>query len=140
MSKANRRRQTPTPRPSDRGSLRGLFRRSPKKAPVPRKQVGVGYLVLLALVVTLVAGAFIFHLHIRFEGARLSHEGTAARSVKEQLLRERDKLQLELASLKAPHRVEAEARERLGMAVPDHRRIIPVAKRAARVPVSGGAL
>jgi cell division protein FtsL len=55
-------------------------------------------------------------------------------------LLERRELRLELASLKSPERIEIEARERLGMEIPDHRRIVPVGKKRKVVSVSGGAL
>ena len=48
-------------------------------------------------------------------------------------------LRLELASLKSPARVEAEARERLGMAVPGHDRIILIGEARRPASVSGGA-
>jgi cell division protein FtsL len=56
------------------------------------------------------------------------------------LLLERRELRLELASLKSPGRVETEARERLGMEIPDHRRIVPVGRKRKSISVSGGAL
>ena len=110
------------------------------RAPVSRSPAGAGYLVLVCLVVVLVAAAFVLHLHVRFEGVRLGYETNRARAHRTRLLLERRELRLELASLKAPDRVEAEARERLGMEVPDHRRIVPIGGAGKIVRASGGAL
>jgi cell division protein FtsL len=95
--------------------------------------------VLICLVVAIVAAAFAFHLHVRFEGVRLGYETSQTRAERARLVVERRELRLELASLKAPQRVEAEARERLGMEIPDHRRIIPIGKKRKTQVASGGA-
>lgn len=105
-----------------------------------RSRLGAGYLLLLTLVLALVTGAFLAHLYIRFEGVRLGYETNRARAARTRLLLERRELRLELASLKSPGRVEAEARERLGMEIPDHRRIVSVGKKRKTISVSGGAL
>jgi cell division protein FtsL len=96
--------------------------------------------MLLVLVLVLVTAAFLTHLYVRFEGVRLGYETNRARAARTRLLLERRELRLELASLKSPERVETEARERLGMEIPDHRRIVPVGKKRKVVSVSGGAL
>lgn len=96
------------------------------------------YLLLLFLTVAVVVAAFVSHLYIRFEGVRLGYETSIARADRARLLVERRELRLELASLKDPERVEAEAREKLGMAIPDHGRIIPIGKQSAPTLASGG--
>jgi len=103
-------------------------------------RLGAGYLLLLTLVIVLVTAAFQVHLYIRFEGIRLGYDTNRARAARIRLLLERRELRLELASLKSPGRVEKEARERLGMEIPDHRRIVPVGRKRKSVSVSGGAL
>jgi cell division protein FtsL len=105
-----------------------------------RARLGAGYLLLLTLVIVLVTAAFLAHLYIRFEGVRLGYETNRARAARTRLLLERRELRLELASLKSPARVETEARERLGMEIPDHRRIVPVGRKRKSITVSGGAL
>jgi cell division protein FtsL len=110
-----------------------------RKPPV-RHQASVGYLLLLGLVTLVVCTAFLFHVYVRFEGVRLGYETSRARAARARLILERRELRLELASLKAPERVETEARERLGMEVPDHKRIVPISGRRRVRPASGGAL
>jgi cell division protein FtsL len=112
-----------------------------KPAPQPRSAaIGPGYLVLLLLVLGAVASAFVFHLHVRFDGIELGYATSAARARQSHLVLERQELRLELASLKSPARVQAEARERLGMDVPDHDRIIVIGDPKKPAAVSGGAL
>jgi len=130
-----------------------LFRRSANRTDVslkkdktksteaaPQKRVSTGYVMLLVLIVFCITVAFVFHLSVRFEGIRLGYETSKERSTQTRLLLERRELRLELASLKSPHRVEVEAKERLDMSVPDHRKIITIGKKRRLVSVSGGAL
>lgn len=150
------RRDTRTGRGGGSSWLR-LVRRSSKRGPAGsqpdaaagysgglalgnRSRLGAGYLLLLTLVLALVTGAFLTHLYIRFEGVRLGYATNRARAARTRLLLERRELRLELASLKSPGRVETEARERLGMEIPDHRRIVPVGRKRKTISVSGGAL
>jgi cell division protein FtsL len=102
--------------------------------------IGAGYLALLCLIIFAVAAAFVFHLHVRFDGIELGYATSAARARQSRLLLERQELRLELASLKSPARVEADARERLGMEVPGHDRIFVIGEARRVVSVSGGAL
>ena len=87
--------------------------------PAPR-----GFLWVWGLAVGLAAAAFIMHLHVRFDiiqtGYSLSRAQTEQRS---QRLTQRE-LRLELATLKEPGRIEAQARTDLGMVRPEHERII----------------
>lgn len=110
----------------------GYLKRPVEKAPA-------SYLILVCLVAALVAGLFVFHLSVRFEGVRLGYETSQARAERARLLVERRELRLELATLKSPKRVESEARERLGMEIPDHSRIILMGKKNKTVVASGGA-
>ena len=102
-------------------------------------EVSIPYLLALMLVVIVIASAFMFHLYVRFEGVWLGYETSRVRAERARLLVERRELRLELASLKSPERVAAEAREKLGMEVPDHKSIVPIGKRLAPVLASGRA-
>lgn len=134
--------------PGRGGSLLASIRRSSDDTLSARERggerrpaaLGPAYLALLVLIVVAVTAAFLYHLHVRFEGVRLGYETSRARAVHTRLLLERRELRLELASLKSPDRVEAEARERLDMQVPDHERIVPVEDDRRIVSASGGAI
>jgi len=91
------------------------------------------------LTLGVVAGAFLYHLHVRYEGVRLGYAVSKARAETVRLLAEQRQLKLELATFKAPDRVQFEARERLGMQFPDHSRIRPV-EAPRGTATSGGAL
>jgi cell division protein FtsL len=102
-----------------------------------RAQAPAFYLVVMMFVIAVVTAAFVYHLHIRFEGVWLGYETSRARAEKARLLVERRELRLELASLKSPEKVKLEATEKLGMSMPEHEQIIPIHKRAKRVLASG---
>lgn len=102
-------------------------------------RVPASYVVTVLLLAIVVVCAFIYHLNVRFEGVWLGYETSRARAERARLLVERRELRLELASLKAPSRIEAEAREKLGMKIPDHDQIIPVGKVQNTVMASGRA-
>lgn len=114
---------------------------APPHAPGPGfAAVGPAYLALLLLVLGAVVSAFVYHLRVRFDGIELGYATSAARARQSRLVLERQELRLELASLKSPARVQAEARERLGMDVPDHDRIVVIGDPKRPAAVSGGAL
>ena len=119
--------------PADQPSPASDGRRTPPA-------IGAGYLALLCLIVLAVTAAFVLHLRVRFDGVELGYATSAARARQSRLLLERQELRLELASLKSPVRVEADARERLGMEVPGHDRIVVIGEARRAVPLSGGAL
>lgn len=89
--------------------------------------------------VATVSAGFVYHLRIRFEGVQLGYETSSARAEKARLLVERRELRLELASLKSPKRVETEAREKLGMDMPDHDKIFPIGTGKRTILASGRA-
>ncbi|MCP4679940.1 MAG: cell division protein FtsL [Deltaproteobacteria bacterium] len=122
-----------------RPTVPGHSSRRTKKSLSVRDHVPASYLVVICLVVAAVTAAFVFHLHIRFEGVKLGYETSRSRAERARLIIERRELRLELASLKAPGRVESEARDKLGMEIPDHRRIIPIGKKRKTTLASGGA-
>lgn len=63
---------------------------------------------------------------VRVEGTRMGYELSRLQSEQNELLREQQALRLELATRRAPHHVEAEARGRLGMVDPSPDRIVRV--------------
>ncbi len=148
MSKANRRHKKKTNSPNRplglflsrqrKGRFSRLATRAVEKQSVAKK-ASAFYLLITCLVVAVVATAFVFHLHVRFEGVRLGYETSKIRAQRARLIVEQRELRLELASLKSPQRVESEAREKLGMEMPDHSRIISIGKKRRTVVVSGGA-
>ena len=153
---SGRGRQRPYAHPGAKGTglLSGLMRKPARPARNAGQSLGsrdgtrkidpsgmsILYVLMLTMVIVIVCGAFVFHLSVRFEGVRLGYETSKARSLQTRLLLERRELRLELASLKAPERVEIDAREKLGMEVPDHGRIVPIDRKRKVVSVSGGAL
>ncbi|MCP4197227.1 MAG: cell division protein FtsL [Proteobacteria bacterium] len=107
--------------------------------PPTAEKTPASYLCVVCVVVALVCAAFVFHLHVRFEGVRLGYLTSQARVHKTRLLVERRELRLELASLKAPKHVESEAREKLDMEMPDYRRIVTIGSKRKAVLASGRA-
>ena len=112
---------------------------APAAPPAAGRALSAAYLALFTLIVIATAAALVYHLHVRFAGIELGYTTSAARARQSRLVLERQELRLELASLKSPARVEAEARERLGMAVPGHDRIILIGEARRPASVSGGA-
>ena len=106
---------------------------------LPAEKISASYLVVVCVVVALVCAAFVFHLHVRFEGVRLGYQTSQARVQRAQLLVELRELRLELASLKAPKHVEAEARKKLDMEMPNFRRIVSIGSKRKAVLASGRA-
>lgn len=87
----------------------------------------------------LVSAGFVYHLHIRFEGVELGYKTSKARAERARLLVERRELRLELATLKSSKRIETEAREKLGMDMPEHDKIFPIGQNKRTVLASGRA-
>jgi cell division protein FtsL len=96
-------------------------------------------MVVLVLTVAVVSGAFVYHLNVRFQGVWLGYETSQARAERARLLVERRELRTELASLKSPARVGREAREKLGMEIPDNSRIVTIGKTTSSVLAAGRA-
>ncbi|NOK31772.1 cell division protein FtsL [Corallococcus exercitus] len=95
------------------------------------------HLLPAVMLFTLFAGVGILHVTSRVlvvdMGYRLSNAEGESRS----LTRENDRLKLELATLKAPGRLERVAREQLGMAMPKGGAVVSLADE--RVKTSGTA-
>lgn len=77
--------------------------------------------------VGLIAGALAV---VRVEGTRLGYELSRLQAEQNALLREQHALRLELATRRAPHLVESEARTRLGMVELTPERIVRVPLRS----------
>jgi len=146
LTKGNRKRPA-TAAPNSGPVFRSVRRKKPVKTPRARRvvkrqtapQASAGYLFLVLLVVAIVSAGFVYHLRIRFEGVELGYKTSQARAERARLLVERRELRLELASLKSAKRVEAEAREKLGMDMPGHDKIIPIGQGKRTILASGRA-
>lgn len=71
-----------------------------------------------ALLVALFAAVGVVHVSARVMVVKMGYELSRLNDERSALAREHDKLKLELATLKAPARLEALARTRLGLAPP----------------------
>jgi len=106
-----------------------------------RNSVSVGRVLLHLLPAVLLCALFvavgILHVTSRVLVVDMGYRLSKAESESRSLTRENDRLKLELATLKAPARLERLAREQLGMAMPAGSAVIaltpelPGAKRAA---------
>jgi len=84
-----------------------------------RKGQGIATAVLVgALLTAPVAGLGVFHVWSRTCTLAAGYELGRLHSENSRLLGERDRLKLEVATLRSPGRLERYARERLGMAPP----------------------
>ncbi len=88
----------------------------------PRSTVSVGRVLMNLLPAVLLFGLFagvgILHVTSRVLVVDMGYRLSKAESEGRSLTRENDRLKLELATLKAPARLERLAREQLGMAMP----------------------
>lgn len=100
----------------------GRSRRTGKAAGV---SLGVKYptFIMVALVLMFVAVIYV-GLHLRM--TRLEYETAAALSARELLQEQQKKLELELAMLKAPRRIEEIARTKLKMSYPTAEQVIVI--------------
>ena len=125
-------------KPDIAGAKNPFLNISLPKGPTP-KQASASYLFLFVLLCVAATGGLIYHLHLRFEGVRLGYETSRVRAERAQLVAEKRELSLELSSLKSPERIEVEAREKLGMEMPELDQIVPMEKRVSPVLASGRA-
>ncbi len=90
---------------------------------VPRRLDIIKFLMICMLLLTVVS---IFHVWSRFHLIELSLQiGEASRQMKA-LEQEQKQLKLEAVSLKTPARIEAIAKEELGMIVPQDQQVVLV--------------
>jgi cell division protein FtsL len=112
----------------------------PHRGSAPTAAASLRQVVLSFMAILFMAAACVYHLHVRFEGIHTGYETGRERRIQARLLLERRELRLEMASLKEQRRIEAEARQRLGMEVPPVERIVSINKARKTVTVSGGTL
>ena len=99
-----------------------------------------GFIWVWAVAVALAAGAFVWHLDVRFRIIQTGYALSRAQAEQRRLRLSQRELRLEMATLKEPGRIEAQAREQLGMDRPDHDRIIHLdGRRRPRLARRGGA-
>ncbi len=91
---------------------------------------------LFALLAAIASG----YAFVRIEGTNAGYRLSAAQVRQQELLREREALKLELATRRAAGRIEADARERLGMVEPAHDQIIPVKAPAKPAVAAAGTV
>lgn len=78
----------------------------------------VGRIARVAIVFSFVVSAGLFHTWLRVDGLDHAYRLSALNQVHERLLLENERLRIEVATLKAPVRIERLAREQLGMRTP----------------------
>ena len=82
------------------------------------------------LVVASFAAVGLFHTWLRIEGLRIGYSLSQATTEQRALVRENERLRLEVATLEAPDRIERIARQKLGMRQPRAGEVIVVRERA----------
>lgn len=90
------------------------------------------FLALWLAAVLATATAFIVHLALRFETVRLGYEVGETRREQRRLIEQQRLLAIEAATLRGSERVEAVARNALGMDVPDPESIVPIEEQRSR--------
>jgi cell division protein FtsL len=107
-------------------------RREVEQGPMPR-----GFIWVWALALALASAGFIVHLNVRFEIINTGYALSQAQAEQRRMRLTQRELRLELATLKEPGRIEAQARTELGMERPDHERIIRLGGRNTRLARRG---
>jgi cell division protein FtsL len=109
---------------------------APRQQEAPRRPRG--FLLVWGVAVTIAAASFVLHLNVRFDIIRTGYTLSQAQGEQRRLRLDQRELRLELATLKAPGRIEQQAREGLGMMRPDPERIVRLGGRGARVALRRG--
>ncbi len=91
--------------------------------PPPRQR---GRIAVVLLAFTCLAGAGLFHTWLRIQGLNMGYRLSAVTHAHKKLLRENEELRLEVATLKAPSRIEHLARTRLHMVTPRQGQVVVV--------------
>jgi cell division protein FtsL len=97
-----------------------------------------GSVLLLVVMFAAVTGAALAHVSLRLGVVRLGYAIGAQTREHRALEQKHRKLQTELASLKRPDRIEAIAREKLGMTLPDPAHIRTLRPGTQAVAAVGG--
>ena len=84
------------------------------------------FLALWTVAVIATAAAFAVHLTVRFKTVHLGYDVGQARRTQRDLIEARRNLAIEAATLRQAARVEAVARGRLGMDLPEPEQVIAV--------------
>jgi cell division protein FtsL len=90
------------------------------------------FLALWTTAVLASTAALVAHLSLRLETVRLGYEVGKARREQRRLIEHLRLLAIEAATLRNPARVEAVARARFAMEVPDPTRIVPMGRTPGR--------
>ena len=108
-----------------------------------RPGVSVGRVLLhllpAVLLFALFAGVGMLHVTSRVLVVDMGYRLSQAESESRSLTRENDRLKLELATLKAPGRLEKMAREQLGMAMPTGSAVVSLPAQEPKRPVRAEA-
>ena len=83
------------------------------------------------------AAAFVAHLALRHQTVQLGYDVGRARQAHRRLIEERRLLAIEAATLRQTERIEAVARGRLHMDVPEPARVVPVGQSRAQTRMAG---
>jgi cell division protein FtsL len=104
---------------------------SPTEAPEQKKARGVKYfpLIIGAFVLMGVALVYVWS-HLRMTG--LEYKIAEEMNRKEKLLEEQRKLKVEVATLKAPNRIETIVKEKLQMTYPQREQVIHLGESGAK--------
>ncbi len=106
--------------------------RGPFRSQGPSLWGVLGQLLLPAFLLALFAGVGVFHVTARLMVVDSAYKLSRLEQEERRLSQENDKLELELATLKSPARLERLAREQLGMAPPPPGAVLSPAKARAR--------
>jgi cell division protein FtsL len=90
------------------------------------------FVALWVAAICAAALAFVAHLALRFETVQLGYDVDRARQEQRRLVEQERLLSIEAATLRAPERVEAVARGRLGMDIPAPERVVTLGARIRR--------
>jgi cell division protein FtsL len=93
----------------------------------------MGLVVLLTVVLSATAGAFIVNIALRSEIVRIGYLVSAAKTQQDKLLAQRRLLSLEAATLRQADRVETVARGSFGMDVPSPSHVIAIGNAPVRI-------
>lgn len=109
----------------------GIAPEEPARARGPLR--ASGFIWIWGFAVALAVVSFVLHLSVRFDIIQAGYALSRAQSEQRQLRLDQRELRLELATLKAPGRIEEQARDELGMVRPEHDRIIRLGTRDSRL-------
>lgn len=92
--------------------------------PKSRDRVGRRRILLLASLALCLIGAVLVHVWLRLQVVQLGYVLSTTSKLRERLEQENRELKVELATLNSPDRLEALARQRLGLVPPEKGQVI----------------